>query len=407
MMKSWLRRHWPPPRALVLARFAMMKRHLLSHVAVSLLQLPLLQMRMAGCTWVGAAAPATSRRLCLERKVSSVVSSSSPFRCIRCRRPGHRERFCRARFLAARFCSPDSRARSPDARAPCQRSRSPVAQPRLPSSARSWADVVATRRCVQRRRQDPLLGVARSSMLTTVWTLSQAQVALMRMELLQLVEVRIEEVARPLREEVATLKSLLVCVDDSLELAVACTSGGLGLAPAQASSLLDSTEQKSSVVEEHLYGCVSPRGSPCSLLQPVLLATFESKGMDGVMAPVLQITPELHELSEESVVVLLLELGSFGDLAVATTPSPSQSHASVGSGGVWAHNSEALFARELCSLLASLEAVSPGYGKDVACVLAGKASEGLIRKVGKSLSKAPRKTKTRKRGISRKASGAA
>uniref|UniRef100_A0ACD6A5B7 Uncharacterized protein n=1 Tax=Avena sativa TaxID=4498 RepID=A0ACD6A5B7_AVESA len=113
---------------------------------------------------------------------------------------------------------------------------------------------------------------------TMITALCAAQVALMCMELLQLVEVRIEEVARPLREEVATLKSLLVCVDDSLELAEACTSGGLGLALAQASSLLESTKQKSSVVEEHLYGCVSPRGSPCSLLQPVLSAASKSMG---------------------------------------------------------------------------------------------------------------------------------
>jgi hypothetical protein len=32
-----------------------------------------------------------------------------------------------------------------------------------------------------------------------------------------------------------------------------------------------------------------------------------------------------------------------------------------------------------------LEAASPGYGKDIACVLAGKASKELIRKVEKSL----------------------
>src|SRR4051812_44691598 len=78
MMKSWIRRHhWPPPRALVLDRFAMMKRHLLSHVAASLLQLPLLEMRIAGCMWVGKAALATSRRLCFKRKFLSIVSPSS------------------------------------------------------------------------------------------------------------------------------------------------------------------------------------------------------------------------------------------------------------------------------------------------------------------------------------------
>jgi hypothetical protein len=36
-------------------------------------------------------------------------------------------------------------------------------------------------------------------------------------------------------------------------------------------------------------------------------------------------------------------------------------------------------------LLVSLEEASSGYGKEIACVLAGKASKGLIRKVEKSL----------------------
>jgi hypothetical protein len=54
---------------------------------------------------------------------------------------------------------------------------------------------------------------------------------------------------------------------------------------------------------------------------------------------------------------------------------------------VLAHSSEALFAKELCGLLASLEAASPGYGKDIACVLAGKASKEIIRKVENSLRK--------------------
>jgi hypothetical protein len=51
------------------------------------------------------------------------------------------------------------------------------------------------------------------------------------------------------------------------------------------------------------------------------------------------------------------------------------------SGDVPTDNADALFAAELCGLLASLEAVSPGYGRDVACVLADKASEDLIKKV--------------------------
>jgi hypothetical protein len=62
------------------------------------------------------------------------------------------------------------------------------------------------------------------------------------MELLQLVDARVEEASHPLREEVATLKLLLARVGDSLESFKACTSSGLGIAPMQASLLLDSVE---------------------------------------------------------------------------------------------------------------------------------------------------------------------
>jgi hypothetical protein len=44
--------------------------------------------------------------------------------------------------------------------------------------------------------------------------------------------------------------------------------------------------------------------------------------MDGIFAPVLQITQELHELCEDSFVVLPLDLGSFETLAAAMKPSP-------------------------------------------------------------------------------------
>jgi hypothetical protein len=71
----------------------------------------------------------------------------------------------------------------------------------------------------------------------------------MCIELLQLVDVHVEEASHPLREEVGALKLLLAGVGDSLELMEYCTSCGLGPAP-QASFPLDSTERKSSVVEE-------------------------------------------------------------------------------------------------------------------------------------------------------------
>jgi hypothetical protein len=66
---------------------------------------------------------------------------------------------------------------------------------------------------------------------------------------------------------------------------------------------------------------------------------------------------------------------------------------------VLAHSSGAFFAKELCGLLASLEAASPGYGKDIACVLAGKASKDIVRKVEKSLRKVSLRSKRRKRKV--------
>jgi hypothetical protein len=71
--------------------------------------------------------------------------------------------------------------------------------------------------------------------------------------------------------------------------------------------------------------------------------------------------------------------------------------------GVLEHSHEVLFGKELCGLIASLEVVSPGYGKDIACVLAEKASEDLIRNVEKSLRKVTIKGKRRKRGVGRRA----
>jgi hypothetical protein len=72
------------------------------------------------------------------------------------------------------------------------------------------------------------------------------------------------------------------------------------------------------------------------------------------------------------------ELGSLESMAVAEPLD------FVDTEGVLAPNSKAFFGKEIYDLLVSLEAASPGYGKEVACILAGKASKILIRKVEKS-----------------------
>jgi hypothetical protein len=141
----------------------------------------------------------------------------------------------------------------------------------------------------------------------------------------------------------------------------------------------------------------------------------ESGGMGEILAPLLHITPELNELCGDPPMVV-----------VSTTPSPPPSEpcqtlAHVDSGGldasdslpsmdighvvslsdeiaeigVLAPNSEALFRKELSDLLVILEAVSPGYGMEITCVLAGKASEDMIKKVEKSL-----RSKKKKRVVS-------
>ncbi|KAK1601703.1 hypothetical protein QYE76_018397 [Lolium multiflorum] len=249
---------------------------------------------------------------CLERD-HQVSTCREPFRCIHCRRPGHRERFCYARFPAARSRSSDARRRphSPDARDPTQRSRSPSAQPRRPSASQSWAEVVcpSSSPATSSPKHSPRCCEEFNDNASFDSRL-QCQFSLLRMELSQLVANRVEEALRPLLEEVESLKLLLAHGGVSLEPIEACSSGGLDLATAQVLFPLGSAETKSSLVEEqHLYSCFSPRGSPCQSSRPIVLAVSEGERIDEILAPVLQITPELHEIGgDSSLVPELLEL---------------------------------------------------------------------------------------------------
>jgi hypothetical protein len=99
----------------------------------------------------------------------------------------------------------------------------------------------------------------------------------MRMELLQLVDVRVKEASCPLREEVGNLKLLLAHVTGSLERTSA-----------------ESVEQESSVVEEECsFGCFSPRVRPCPSPHCDVPAAYVSKDADEIMAPVMEIVPKL------------------------------------------------------------------------------------------------------------------
>ena len=51
-------------------------------------------------------------------------------------------------------------------------------------------------------------------------------------------------------------------------------------------------------------------------------------------------------------------------------------------------NPDALFAKELCDLLASVEVARPGLGKSIACLLTGTPIRGKQKMVGKGKSDA-------------------
>ena len=51
-----------------------------------------------------------------------------------------------------------------------------------------------------------------------------------------------------------------------------------------------------------------------------------------------------------------------------------------------APNSNALFAKELCDLLASVEVARPGLGRSIACLLTGTPVRDKQKKVGKGKS---------------------
>jgi hypothetical protein len=91
------------------------------------------------------------------------------------------------------------------------------------------------------------------------------------------------------------------------------------------------------------------------------------------------------------------EVDLLGSLVVVSTPSslePSESFSFA--------DSDALFAKELCDLLASLEAASPGSSKEIARLLSTKDSWDKIEKVKEYL-----KSKSKKYGTTRKVSRAA
>ncbi|XBH74066.1 hypothetical protein VPH35_101084 [Triticum aestivum] len=156
-----------------------------------------------------------------------------------------------------------------------------------------------------------------------------------------------------------------------------------------------------------LCGCFSPRASgflPCvgSSLTPHVLPDFEREATAEVVSPVLQIMRELQVLCGEPISPLSMEQLKLDSLQTLEVDLPCQASNSLPLGimerGILdvvaipsyvtigqvmpvsgmtieplmlapTSNSNALFAKELCDLLASVEVSRPGLGKSIACLL--------------------------------------
>ena len=105
----------------------------------------------------------------------------------------------------------------------------------------------------------------------------------------------------------------------------------------------------------------SPKFIGCQALATLPLGVLERRVLDGGALPspatVEQVMPVSGMTIEPSV--------------VAPTPNP-----------------DALFAKELCDLLASVDVARPGFGRSIACLLTGTPIRGKQKKGGKGKSSA-------------------
>jgi hypothetical protein len=269
----------------------------------------------------------------------------------------------------------------------------------------------------------PFSKVASVSIPTDV-TLQSAQAVhaeLLGSDLHCMTSAQVEEAIKPLREVADSLQGWLVRVESFLERAEAALQR-LPLAPAPM------VESAVGFVDEagvELFGSFSPRVGSSST--PLVLPDFKGETSVEVVSPVLQIMPELHVLCGEPVSPLSMEqlkLGSLQasevDLVSSPLPvEPCQAPDSLPLGVVErgvldvaalpssatieqvmpvsdmtieplvlapTPSSDALFAKELCDLLASVEVARPGLGRSIACLLTGTPIRGKQKKVGKGKS---------------------
>ncbi|XBI29688.1 hypothetical protein VPH35_053620 [Triticum aestivum] len=359
-----------------------------------------------------------------------------PFRCSHCLGNGHRARECRKAWRPLSLL--DNPAASSLSRLdtihhlhpPSCQARSDATLPSNATRRDSWASIVSSS-----AGSAASAGVALQSVFAV-------QTELLRSELQGMASLQMVKAIQPLSDVVDSMNSWLLRAGSLLE-RVEVALGRLSPATAEASLPPMLSPLPKLVVDFEgdkdvdLYGCFSPRAAGFSprvgsSSTPRVLPDFEGEASVEVVSPVLQIMPELRVLCGEPVSPLSmgqLKLDSLHasevDLVSSSPPmEPCQASNSLplddmecgvsddavipssmvieqvmSMSGMTieplvlspAPNSNALFAKELCDLLASVEVARPGLGRSIACLLIGTPRDKQ-KKVGKDKSGAKGKT---------------
>ncbi|KAM3335554.1 hypothetical protein ACQJBY_029825 [Aegilops geniculata] len=360
-----------------------------------------------------------------------------PFRCSHCLGNGHRARECRNAWR------PLSLLDNPTA---SSLSRLDSIHHLHPSSCQAHSNAMLPSKAIQRDSWASVVSSTAGSAasadvaLQSVFT---AQAELLRSELQGMASLQMVKAIQPLSDVVDSMHGWLLRAGSLLERAEVAL-GRLSPATAEAPLPPMSPPLPKLVVDFEgdndvdLYGCFSPRASGFSprvgsSLTPQVLPDFEGVASVEVVSPVLQIMPELQMLSGElvsplSMEQLKLDSPQASEVDLVSSPPPMETCQASNSlpldvmeSGVLdaavvpssmiigqvmpvsgmtteplvlapTPDSNALFAKELCDLLASVEVARPGLGRSIACLLTGTPIRDKQKKVGNRKSGAKGKT---------------
>ncbi|XBI61397.1 hypothetical protein VPH35_042203 [Triticum aestivum] len=362
-------------------------------------------------------------------------------RCCRCLVTGHHAAKCRDPFRCSHCLGNGHRARE------CRNAWRPLSLLDNPTaSSLSRLDTIHPSSCQAHSNATlPSKAIQRDSWASVVSSSagSAASAELLRSELQGMASLQMVKAIQPLSDVVDSMHGWLLRAGSLLERAEVAL-GRLSPATAEAPLPPMSPPLPKLVVDFEggndvdLYGCFSPRASGFSprvgsSSTPQVLPDFEGVASVEVVSPVLQIMPELQMLSGElvsplSMEQLKLDSPQASEVDLVSSPPPMEpcqasnslpldvmesgvldaavvpSSVTIGQvmpvSGMTTEplvlaptpNSNALFAKELYDLLASVEVARPGLGRSIACLLTGTPIRDKQKKVGNRKSGAKGKT---------------